>query len=121
MAGADMVIRVAEESGIHCVSPDDGQRLFDRLHEALRVGKSVELDFAGVETVGPVFLNVAIGKLFGQSDAHVIEALLHWKNVTEVSERLLYLVIKNAKAHYQLSPEARVREGEIVRRALDSL
>ena len=118
MAGADMLIRVADECAVHCVTPDDGQRLFDRLQEALRVGKSVELDFGGVETIATVFLNVALGKLFGQFKAEVVERLVRWSNVADVDDRLMRLVIRNAKAHYKMSPEAREREAQMVTKAL---
>ena len=118
MGGADIVIRVADEYGVHCVSPDDAQRLFDRLHEALRVGKAVEMDFGGVDTIATVFLNVALGKLFGQFEAEAIERQLRWRNVADVDERLIRLVIRNAKAHYKMTPEAREREAQMLSKAL---
>jgi hypothetical protein len=118
MATADTVFRVATECAVHCVSPDDGHKLFARLRDALRAGRSVQLDFAGVETISTVFLNVAIGKLFGEFDPKQVEHLLRWENAEDADDRLIKLVIRNAKAHYQMNPSAREREAEMVRRAL---
>mgnify|MGYP001563549770 CR=1 FL=1 len=112
-----MVVRVAKECAVHCVSPDDGYKLFSRLCEALRAGKSVQLDFTGVETISTVFLNVAIGKLFGEFNSEHVERSLRWENAEEADDRLIKLVIRNAKAHYQMNPSAREREAEMVRRA----
>lgn len=118
MLGTNVIVRIVDEYGPHCVSPEDGQRLFDRLVEALRLGKSIGLDFTKVETISTVFLNVAIGKLFGRFEADLIERLVRWGNIADADDRLIRLVIRNAKAHYKMSAEARAREAEIVSKAL---
>ena len=84
-----------------------GQRVFERIVQALRNGQRVELSFANVELTIAAFLNVAIAQLYGVFTEEEIRARL---TVTEISQQdlaLVKLVVDNAKAYFR-----RQREGK---------
>ena len=58
-------ILISAQCGHFCVATDDGEVIFDQIKNALTAGKSVELSFAGVESLSTAFLNSAIGDLIG--------------------------------------------------------
>ena len=58
-----MKISILEYVGKHCASIDDGQKLYYILAPEFQKGKSVELDFQGVQSILTPFLHNCIGKL----------------------------------------------------------
>ena len=61
-----MKISILEYVGKHCASVDDGQKLYRILAPEFQKGKSVELDFQGVQSILTPFLHNCIGKLLGE-------------------------------------------------------
>ncbi|AQQ08460.1 hypothetical protein L21SP3_00237 [Sedimentisphaera cyanobacteriorum] len=59
-------IKIAEFIGSLCVSSDNGQKLFSKLKSLLEENNKIILNFEGVEILISLFLNVAIGQLYGQ-------------------------------------------------------
>lgn len=49
-----------------CVAPEDGEKVFEAISKALQEGKKVEISFKDIEDLTTLFLNVAIGKLYGK-------------------------------------------------------
>ena len=111
---SEHMIPVRDRCGPHCVAPDEGERLFDEVLGAMREGKLVSLDFSGVETITSAFLNVAIGRLYGQLDVAVVDDRLRWEGVDEADSRLISLVVGNAKHYYKQSLAERERDARIV-------
>lgn len=93
-------ILVKNVCGAHCLSPDEGEALFKEAYELLRIDEDILLDFIGVETLASSFLNTAVGRLFGKFDHSFVEGKLRWSNLDEQDERVLKLVIENAKDHF---------------------
>lgn len=58
-----MIVNVFEVIGEYAIAADSGQKLYDQIHPELLDGKSVELDFSGVEIFTSAFFNFAIGQL----------------------------------------------------------
>jgi hypothetical protein len=56
-----------------CIATDDGEKVFLKVREHLRNGDDVELSFEGVTLVISAFLNVAIGRLYGEFSAEEIK------------------------------------------------
>lgn len=47
-----------------CVAAEDGEKVYERILEALGQGKNVEISFKGIEDLTSLFLNAAIGQLY---------------------------------------------------------
>ncbi|MDP1775522.1 MAG: STAS-like domain-containing protein [Moraxellaceae bacterium] len=55
-----------------CVASCDGQRVYERIAAALKERRSVMLSFYSITTLTAVFLNTAIGQLYGLfSEEHI--------------------------------------------------
>lgn len=115
MPTAHKPILVKETCGAHCVGPEEAERLFDLLEPALRAGGRVQLDFTGVDTLASSFLNVALGRLYGHLPASDVDALLEYKGLDPTDDRVVKLVVKNAKEHYAQSARQRDLEQQIVK------
>jgi hypothetical protein len=58
-----MLMHVKDVVGENCITLDDGQKVYLRIHPEFLRGFPVTLDFTGVKTVAAPFLNAAIGQL----------------------------------------------------------
>jgi len=59
-------IRVADLiGGPLCISAEDGQKVFEKILPLLKKSRSVNISFDHVDMVISLFLNVAIGQLYG--------------------------------------------------------
>lgn len=84
-----------------CVATSDGQKVYDRLAEALKANRSVTLSFHNVTTLIPAFLNVAIGQLYGAFTEEQIRSLLKVENMEPADLALLKRVVDNAKLYFK--------------------
>ncbi len=84
-----------------CVAACDGQKVHDRIVVALCENKGVELSFVGASDITPVFLNSAVGQLYGSFSAELIESNLFITNMLEEDEIILKGVIKRAKTYFE--------------------
>ena len=111
-------LKVGSICGKHCLSPDEGEALYNELYEALQKGEDILLDFSGVETLASSFLNTAVGRLFGKFDYGFINAKLHWLGLDQQDERVMRLVIENAKEHFRKTETEREATARIAGRAI---
>lgn len=111
-------LKVSIICGKHCLAPDEGEALFKEIYGTLQKGEDVLLDFNGVDTLASSFLNTAVGRLFGKFDYGFLDARLQWVGLDQQDERVLRLVIENAKEHFQKSEAEREITAKIVRRAI---
>lgn len=58
-----MKINLANTIGINCSSIDDGQKFYNQIYPELKEGRSVEVDFSGVESILTPFLRNSIGRI----------------------------------------------------------
>lgn len=84
-----------------CVSAEDGQRVYDKIEPLLREGQKVNLSFGQVETLISVFLNAAIGQLYGNFSEDRIRELLSVVDLEEEDRVILKRVVENAKAYFK--------------------
>jgi hypothetical protein len=103
------ILAVEALCGRHCLSPDEGEVLYKELYETLRKGEDVLLDFSEVETTASSFLNFAVGRLYGKFDHGFVDSRVRWSGLDQQDDRVLRLVIDNAKEHF--------RRGEAERKA----
>ena len=71
-------ILVADRFGSICVSSEDGAKLCALIQESLDRSETVTLDFAGVTTLASLFLNNAIGCLYGSYNKNLLEEKILW-------------------------------------------
>lgn len=108
-------VSVRKQCGSHCVAPEDAESLFNQVSHLLKDGENVTLDFQGVETLASSFLNVAIGRLFGQFNPNFLEKHLQWSGVDRTDNQLIDLVIRNAVDHYKQDPVVQAQRDKIVK------
>jgi hypothetical protein len=86
--------------GENCMTPDDGQKVYDLIHPELVADVPVELDFTGVNICISPFFNFAIGQLLRDIKPETLNNLLKTSNLNPVGRQVLKLVIENAKQYY---------------------
>lgn len=95
-----MTINVHEITGEYGISADAGQQVFDQIHTELLDGRSVELDFSGVNVFASAFFNFAIGQLLQDIPADDLNQLLKITHLNANGATLLRHIIANAKKYY---------------------
>lgn len=95
-----MKYEICKLIGENCMTPDDGQKLYDLIYPRLATGESVELDFTGVNICISPFFNFAIGQLLRDIQPDTLNCLLKFSNLNTVGKQALKVVIENAKRYY---------------------
>ncbi len=83
-----------------CISAEKGQEVFDKVERSLKDGENVSIDFDGVTMLISLFLNVAIGQLYGSFSEDEIRTKLQVIGLSEDDRELLKRVVDNAKRYY---------------------
>ncbi|WP_213305915.1 STAS-like domain-containing protein [Paraburkholderia sacchari] len=91
-----MQINVHSEIGSRCIVAEDGQKLHDKVFEALKAGDSVFLDFTDVRQFASPFFNYSVGQLMNEFSEECLRKLLHLVNLNEVGDIVVKQVIANA-------------------------
>jgi hypothetical protein len=87
-----------------CVSAEDGEKVFDRLKNALQEGKKITISFLNVEMLTSAFLNAAIGRLYGIFNEQKIKESLSVMDIKKEDWMLIKRVTDTAKLYYK-NPE----------------
>jgi STAS-like domain of unknown function (DUF4325) len=95
-----MIVKVFEISGEYAIAADSDQKLYDQIHPELLDGKSIELDFAGVEIFASAFFNFAIGQLLSDISTDDLNRLLKITALNPNGSEILKHIIANAKRYY---------------------
>lgn len=82
------------------ISAEDGQKVFDLINKNIAEGKIVTLSFKNITMLISLFLNVAIGQLYGCLKEEKIRAQLKVEGLSADDLELLKRVIENAKKYY---------------------
>lgn len=87
------------------VSSKNADIIFNYLESSLKNKEKVIIDFSNIETLTTAFLNIAIGKLYGITDASTLNSYLTIDRATlnSFQAQKIQLVMNNAKL--QLSPD----------------
>lgn len=99
-------IEISDVVGESAVTPEDGQRIYERIHPALREGGAVLLNFTGVRVLAPPFLNTAVGRLLEDIPYDDIIRCLGTRGLSRHDAELLERVIVNGREYYG-EPDAR--------------
>lgn len=84
-----------------CVASDDGLQVHDRITAALKEGQNVTLSFLNVTSLTFVFLNAAIGQLYGSFSEEQIRAKLKVTDLQPDDRALLKRVVDTAKEYFK--------------------
>ncbi len=96
-----IIIRVADLIGSSsCISAEDGQKVFNTLVPFLKSRKEVIISFERISTLISLFLNVAIGQLYGVFSENEIRALIKVDGLACDDLEILKRVVENAKKYY---------------------
>lgn len=102
-----MKVELVKLIGKNCESIDDGRKLHQVIHPEIVQGASVELDFAGVESIITPFLNASLGKLL---DLFEKETLMQRLVLCHISEEHLKRVNEYIDRKDQQNLEATTRD-----------
>ena len=96
-----ITIKVVDFIGSHlCISAEDGQKVFDKILPLLQADKNITISFEHIDTIISLFLNVAIGQLYGSLSEEKIKALVKVEGLSMDDMELLKQVVDNAKKYY---------------------
>ena len=84
----------------NCISAEDGQKVFGKIEALFKDGRSVILSFDRVKILISLFLNIAIGQLYGSFTEQEIRAKLKVQDLPGDDMELLQRVVDNAKKYY---------------------
>ena len=91
---------IRDKIGLRCIIQEDGQRIFDEIHDLVKEGKSVTLDFEGVSQFASPFFNFAIGQLLKDIPESNVRRLLLLENLNETGQMVVERVIQNASQYH---------------------
>ncbi len=83
-----------------CISAEDGQKIFGKVEKLLKEGKLVTISFENVTMLISLFLNVAIGQLYGSFSEDSVRSQLKVEGLSSDDMELLKHVVDNAKKYY---------------------
>lgn len=83
------------------ITSEEGQKINDVIRKEFKDGKSVVLDFSGIEIATTAFLNVVIGTLYDTYKSADLQGLLSFVNYSDATASRIKKVTKNAKLFYQ--------------------
>jgi hypothetical protein len=95
-----MKLDIREIAGPNCITLQDGQILFEKIHPQLKAGKPVELNFTGVRVFASPFFNAAVGQLLKDISPESLNALLKISDLAPVGFDTLKKVIENSREFY---------------------
>jgi len=96
-----IAIKVADLIGSKlCISAEDGQKVYGKIEQFIRSGKKITISFENVTMLISLFLNVAIGQLYGSFSQEAIRNQLKVEGLSSDDMELLKRVVDNAKKYY---------------------
>lgn len=95
-----MKLAIKDMIGSRCIIKEDGQKVFDAIHDLLKNGEKITLDFDGVTQFASPFFNFAIGQLLKDVDETPLRRLLHCENLNETGRLVVERVIENAAKYH---------------------
>jgi hypothetical protein len=95
-----MKLTIRDLIGPRCIIKEDGQRVYNAMHDALIRGETVALDFTGVSQFASPFFNFAIGQLLKDIKEEDLRSLLQIENLNETGTMVVERVIENAAKYH---------------------
>jgi hypothetical protein len=110
-----MKLQIHELIGPNCITLEDGQVVYERVHPELKAGRSIELDFKDVKLFASPFFNAAVGQLYKDFSSEELNRLLIMRGLTPNGSIVLRKVGENAKVYYSSARAKNVIESVVDR------
>lgn len=95
-----MKLIIKDKIGPRCIVKEDGEKIYDEIYESLKNGKTVTLDFKGVNQFASPFFNFAIGRLLKDITEADLRQLLQLDHLNETGRLVVERVIENAARYH---------------------
>jgi len=95
-----MEVKIRSYIGENCITVDDGERLYQKIHNEILKGQRVDVDFSDVKIFASPFFNAAIGQLLKDLPREQLKSLLHFIGLSSHGDHVLRRVIENAQKYY---------------------
>jgi hypothetical protein len=95
-----MEIIIKDIIGPRCIIKEDGQKIYEKIHEPLTKAETVTLDFDSVAQFASPFFNFAIGQLLKDIEEKDLRRLLRVENLNETGKLVVERVIENAARYH---------------------
>ena len=115
-----MKIAIKEHIGMRCIITEDGQNIYDEIHEPLTRGEKVILDFEGVTQFASPFFNFAIGQLLKDIKEPDLRRLLQLVNLNETGRLVVDSVIENATKYHSNKDFSKIVDNILAQQAMES-
>lgn len=103
MSKQELKINIYNEvGGRAAVSASDGEKIYDKILNAINNSTNVILDFVNIEIIASAFLNTAIGQLYKDNySPEQLRTMVKAVNLEKEDVELLKQVLARAKEYYQ--------------------
>ena len=88
---------INSDAALSVVAADE---IFSKLVDHLEQGVQVEVDFEGIRNATTVFLNTAVGQLYGRFEPAYVDDHLSIVNANPLVSNMVRMTVKNAKLFY---------------------
>jgi len=116
-----MKVSIKDQIGQRCIIKEDGQKVYDTIHETLRNGETVTLDFKGVSQFAAPFFNFAIGQLLRDITEENLRSLLQIEGLNEAGCLVVERVIENGAKYYGDENYRKIVDDVMERQAMESI
>ena len=113
-----MKVMIKDIIGISCITAEDGDKVYQMVYKQLKKGDEIILNFRDVKYFNAVFFNAAIGKLLKDFTDLQLKRLLHIKNITDETQSLIELVVKNSTKYYD-NPDYQKIVDEVIKHLME--
>jgi len=93
-------LEIAKLVGPHCITQNDGQKVFNEISGPLKGGESVELDFTGTKAFASPFFNFAAGQLMRDFTTERLNELVTVSGLEPDGMIVWRRVVRNARKYY---------------------
>ncbi len=108
-------IKLFELVGEKAIEPNKGEEIGNIIKENIQKGNNVEVDFTDITSILSMFLNPAIGDLYGFFSEEEIKRSLKVKNVPNEYLEMFASVINRAKNYYKDSKRKSANLDEVLK------
>ena len=115
-----MKIEIKEDIGARCIITEDGQKIYDKIHDPLKRGEMVVLDFEEVNQFASPFFNFAIGQLLKDIKEPDLRRLLQLVNLNETGRLVVDSVIENASKYHSDKDFSKIVDAILEQQAMES-
>ena len=114
-----MRVSIKDKIGPRCIIMEDGQKVYDAIHGALKNGETITLDFRGVSQFASPFFNFAIGQLLKDITEGELRRLLLFEGLNETGRMVVERVIENAVNYHGDKDYRKIVDDILERQAME--